>query len=385
LHSGETYQVDALIHNPHIEELRAAGSEYPQWITEQYLQLPTDFSPRIQALAVEITAEQETSYDKTVAITRYLREHIEYSDTLPVAPQRADLLEWVLFEYKKGYCVYYATAEVMMLRSIGIPARIAVGFTQGEEVNVGEIEEVSLTYRVLKKNAHAWPEVYFPEIGWVEFEPTGNQTELQRPFLPDQNTNNFPLPGGNLPQDELDGERATPQPTVDDSTAPTTILDSRFLPTLYLILFLTTFASLTIFLNRRYNLATRAPSLLRKAAERSGIEIPRWLMRWESWNSTSPMERAFESVNFALRQVKHPAPLHATPIERAESLANVMPHLQPVIKILLDEHNTSLYTSRTADEKKAFQAAFQIRTQTILARIRHFLTGNYEAQIAQIK
>ena len=115
---GETYQVDALIKNPHVEELREAGTEYPQWVINAYLQMPENFSPRIQQLAREITANEDTPYDKTIAITRYLRDNIEYAATLAEPPRRADPLEWVIFESKQAYCVYYATSEIMMLRSL---------------------------------------------------------------------------------------------------------------------------------------------------------------------------------------------------------------------------------------------------------------------------
>ena len=134
---GETYQVDAVVKNPNIEELRATGTQYPQWVTAKYLQLPDKFSPRIKALAEQLTATAETPYDKTIAITRYLRENIEYTPTIPDAPRNADPLEWIIFEYKKGYCVYYATSEILMLRSIGIPARMAVGFSQGTGTSQG--------------------------------------------------------------------------------------------------------------------------------------------------------------------------------------------------------------------------------------------------------
>ncbi|MGZ9235678.1 MAG: transglutaminase domain-containing protein, partial [Anaerolineales bacterium] len=179
---GETYQVQAVLSNPNIQQLRAAGTEYPEWVTNKYLQMPGSFSPRIRELAAEITANAETPYDKAVAITNYLRENIEYTESLPATPTNKDTLEWVLFEYKKAYCVYYATSEILMLRSLGIPARMAVGFSQGagftEKEDIIQDNRVASRFLVREKNAHAWPEVYFAGIGWVEFEPTGNQAPL---------------------------------------------------------------------------------------------------------------------------------------------------------------------------------------------------------------
>jgi len=76
---------------------------------------------------------------------------------------------------KQGFCNYYATAEVILLRSVGIPARLAVGYAQGDNV------DDPLLYTVRQRDAHAWPEVYFPGVGWVEFEPTASQPTLVRP------------------------------------------------------------------------------------------------------------------------------------------------------------------------------------------------------------
>ena len=111
--------------------------------------------------------------------------------------------------------------------------------------------------------------------------------------------------------------------------------------------------------------------------ERSGIETPVWVTRWESWVSLSPIERAFESINFGLRQLDESPPVHATPVERADKLSHILTPMADQIKVLLDEHQTSLYTSRTADINEARRVAFNIRVQTILARIRRFLTGSY--------
>lgn len=377
---GETYQVDSILSNPNITQLRDAGTDYPAWVTDKYLQLPEDFSPRIKELAAQITAGTQTPYDKAGAITRYLRDNIKYEATIPAPPRNTDTLEWVLFDYKQGYCVYYATSEVLMLRSLGIPARMAVGFAQGEGVAVRDnlSPEEGLTpgiYTVLKKNAHAWPEVYFPGIGWVEFEPTGNQDPLTRPVAPqDPNASNFnpsnnPLleEGPNIPspdQSELGPDVAT----------QTDILTS---PLLYLIPLLIALTVLTVYFARRYSLPTRIPVFLRASIERSGAPAPNWVVNWERWVSLSPIEKAFESINFGLRSLKEPAPVHATPVERADKLATILPHMKNPIKVLLDEHQTSLYTSRVADAAQAQRAAFQIRTQVIASKIRHFWTGSY--------
>ncbi|HET6846493.1 MAG TPA: transglutaminase domain-containing protein, partial [Anaerolineales bacterium] len=167
------YEVRSLLRNPTVVELQEAGNTYPEWVSSEYLGVPERFRERLMGLATEITAGQQTPYDKTAAITQYLRRDISYSARIAAMPEGQDPVMWVLFESKQGYCNYYASAEVLLLRSIGIPARLAVGFARGEFVDGA--------YVVHRRDAHAWPEVFFPDIGWVEFEPTANQAPLARP------------------------------------------------------------------------------------------------------------------------------------------------------------------------------------------------------------
>lgn len=170
---GGRYQVRAEIDDPTVAELKMAGTSYPSWVQDRYLEVPQNIQAVIQTLADKVASGQSTPYDKTQAITNYLRNTIQYSATVPSPPPNEDPAVWVLFDYKKGFCNYYASAEILMLRSIGIPARLAVGFAEGETNNtlLGDHAD-GASYTVLSRDAHAWPEVYFPGIGWVEFEPT---------------------------------------------------------------------------------------------------------------------------------------------------------------------------------------------------------------------
>lgn len=375
---GEAYVADSLVRNPDRQQLREAGTDYPEWVTRKYMQLPENFSPRIVDLAKEITAGvADNPYDKAVAITNYLRQNLEYSATIQEPPRNKDTLEWVLFEYKQAYCVYYATSEILILRSLGIPARMAVGFTQGSPLTVegGQRDQViPNTYLVLRNNAHAWPEVYFPGIGWVEFEPTGNQPSLNRPLpLQDSANPNFnPL---NDPRLEDSANFASREQLLEEGLDPTLQTDTASNLLLYLLPLLAVFGAVAIFLSRRYALPTRAPVLLRTMIERGGIEVPAWVIRWEQWVKLSPIERAFESVNFALRHLDQAVPVHTTPLERVEKLTSILPDKANELKVLLDEHQTSLYTSRNADVTQARRAAFDIRKQVIIERLRYLIFG----------
>lgn len=169
--SGNSYRIQVLIKPA--EEAALIGNiiEIPAWINKRYLQVPESIFPKVQDLAQRITLGKTTNYEKTVAVTNYLRSNFEYQEELDVPENTRDRIEWFLFEGKKGYCNYYASAEVILLRSLGIPARLAVGFSEGE------VSEDGLIHTVKEKHRHAWPEVFFPEIGWVIFEPTPSQPE----------------------------------------------------------------------------------------------------------------------------------------------------------------------------------------------------------------
>ena len=175
LYEGETYRVRSSIAAPSEYQLRNASQEYPEWVADRYLQVPENITGRTLELAEQITDEFDTAYDRALAITGWLRTNIEYSRETEGPPPEVEPIDWFLFEYQIGFCNYYASAEVIMLRSLGIPARLAAGYASGTYNPTDGI------YEVYGEDAHAWPEVYFPGIGWVEFEPTVSQPVLERP------------------------------------------------------------------------------------------------------------------------------------------------------------------------------------------------------------
>ncbi len=160
---NDTYNVESAVVDPSDEELREAGTEYPDGVEERYLQTPESLSTEFEEYTADVTADAETPHETAEAIEAYLRTSKSYS--LEVDRPSGNVAEEFLFEMDEGYCVYFATTMVQMLRAEEIPARYAVGYTGGQEVEDGE-------YVVRGLDAHAWVEVYFPDHGWVEFEPT---------------------------------------------------------------------------------------------------------------------------------------------------------------------------------------------------------------------
>lgn len=370
---GDRYEVRARIVNPTVEDLRAAGSDYPAWITDRYLQVPESILPDVKALAGEIAGDMETPYDMAQAITTYLRREIRYSTELPPLPKDRDPVLWVLFDSKQGFCMYYASAEVMLLRSLGIPARMAVGFAQGQ---AGE----NSTYIVRKVDAHAWPEVYFPGIGWVEFEPTGNQEPLQRPLTSRRSdaSNDPPAIPPGLQLDE-DGRDALREGRVDES-GTLTPLPFQETPLGRAVLIASSLLAATglLLLNRRYQIIQRLPDYLSASYRRSGNAPPAWLTRWARWNTSSSIERSFHAINFSLRWLGKPQPRHATPIARAQALRRLLPTAAGPIDLLLAEHQSTLFSPRPGNNARARKAAFDILLKTFgfsIRKILDFITG----------
>jgi transglutaminase-like putative cysteine protease len=369
LEAGDIYRVTALLANPTIPELQRAGQEYPEWVAEKYLQLPEDFSPRIRELALEIAAPYDTPYDQALAVTNYLRDEIAYVTIVSPPQEGVDPLEYFLFESKQGFCNYYATAGVLMLRSLGIPARMVVGYAQGDP------NLQNTLYTVRERDAHAWPEVYFPGYGWIEFEPTGNQEPLERPQErsdPEEISPNIPdnLPGPQLP---FEGESESPLPAEELTTVMVLSPTQRFqLGALAGLLLL---AGVLLLLRRKYTWNIQAAVVLKAAFERSGWETPAWLNAWNAWTSLTSIERYFQSVNISLRWMGEPQPVHVTAAERAALLKKSLPAASPSIETLLHELESELFSPQEGDPLPARRAAWIILYQTLRARLRIFILG----------
>jgi len=168
-----SYRVQSLIPVVSEADLRNARGEIPNWIMERYLFLPESIPSRVFKLAEELTQDDSTSYDKAQTLEAYLRG-FEYTLDVDLPPLKSDMVDYFLFDLKKGYCDYYATTMAVMVRHLGIPARLAIGYSRGS------YDEVNNRYIVTEADAHSWVEIYFSGIGWVPFEPTAGRLEIDR-------------------------------------------------------------------------------------------------------------------------------------------------------------------------------------------------------------
>ena len=205
-----------------VEAIRNAGSNIPDEIASRYLDLPENFSPRTVALAESVIADAgaETQYDKALALQNFFRDPTLFSYSLDVQPgHNTSEIENFLFEVHAGYCEQFAGSYAAMARAIGLPSRVAVGFTPGD------FDEATSTYVVTGKHAHAWPEVWLDGVGWLRFEPTpgrgGPGDEAYTGQAEAQVGNENPTPA----EDEIDdGFGAAP-------VTPTTVAPNRAGPT----------------------------------------------------------------------------------------------------------------------------------------------------------
>ncbi len=175
LRQGERYRVISDYSIADATSLRQASEEYPDWIRVKYLQVSESITPETIALAEQLSSRADNPFDKAISIRNYLRANIAYNDQIEAPPEGIEPIHYVLFQRQEAYCNYFRSGLYIRQRDRGVPARFVGGYTQGEW------DDETGSYRVRAKNAHAWVEVYFPEFGWVQFEPTASIPLGNRP------------------------------------------------------------------------------------------------------------------------------------------------------------------------------------------------------------
>ncbi|MBH0129479.1 DUF3488 and transglutaminase-like domain-containing protein [Salinibacterium sp. NK8237] len=168
----QNYEVAFVSPAPSIEQLEAAPTTLPDGF-ERYLELPETLPSVVAETADDVAGGEATRFDQALALQSFFADgDFTYSEEAPVAEDYDGSGAGVLGEFltaKSGYCVHFASAMAAMARSLEIPARVVVGFTPGERI-ADDAEE--RRFLVSTDNLHAWPELYFPTIGWIRFEPT---------------------------------------------------------------------------------------------------------------------------------------------------------------------------------------------------------------------
>ncbi|MEA3344825.1 MAG: transglutaminaseTgpA domain-containing protein [Chloroflexota bacterium] len=199
LRSEESYTVISSLSIASQEDLRSAGTDYPSWVRERYLQLPDNLPTRVISLAHSITEQATNPYDKVTALEQYLRD-IPYNEQVAPPPEGRDGVDYFLFDSREGYCTHYASALAVMARTLSIPSRLAAGYSSGEYDSEKEVFTISWA------DGHAWTEVFFPQCGWVEFEPTPAEPLIVRPRSVVGGGKEEPKPG----EEKVGGQRRGP-------------------------------------------------------------------------------------------------------------------------------------------------------------------------------
>jgi hypothetical protein len=303
-------------------------------------------------LAQQIAGDADTPFDKARLVTAFLRDQMKYSETVPRIPPGRDPVDWFLFDQREGFCNYYATSEVMLLRSLGVPARLAVGYAEGI------YDPEAKVFNVRRKDAHAWPEVYFPGIGWIEFEPTVSQPGITRPSNEQPLVDNLPISSTEPFSDE---EFDDVMGGIPGDPALLQALQRERLMRNLLTVFVVLLALYGLFrLQKSGFTPARVPIWIDRLLERRGVRSPDWLKFLVRQANLSPMERLFMRLGWYIRLMGGTLDAARTPTEQVEQLVALIPAAKHPAGTLLLEYHRNLYSRYPANLLRASDAAREI-------------------------
>jgi len=368
---GDSYRLRSRVAAPLAGDLRRAGTTYPSTLDPVYWQVPDDLPDAVRRLAAAITRGAASPYDKAVAITEWLRANIEYDRRSPSPPPSEDPIAWFLFESRVGFCDYYASAEVLMLRSIGVPSRLAAGFAQGTY----DAEDGS--YYVSAADSHSWPEVYFPGYGWVEFEPTLSQPPLQRLGGPSAESENQEAAAGAGQDQSGLAEGGAGGPDLADRLAGVEEIEVPEPPPHAPRVVGYTFglAAVVVLVLLLTPAGPAAARVVVGASDRLGLRPPEPLREWAT-RPSSEASRVFR------RLAPWPARLgvrmdqDATPAERGRAVAELVPEHAEAVDDIVDAYTAERYGSIPPASGRAARAWRRLRLHLLRAWLARLLRGS---------
>jgi transglutaminase-like putative cysteine protease/xanthosine utilization system XapX-like protein len=323
-----TYTVTSLVSTADKQTLRKVAPTYPDYIKAKYLQLPSTLSPRVKALAHSLLDNIPNAYDKAETLESFLRSPpYSYSPQVKPTPPGKDPIEYFLFDLKQDFCEYFASAMVVMLREAGVPARLVEGFT------TGTYDSPSNAYVVREQDAHAWVEAYFPQYGWIEFEPTPSQPPFARVDNSSatgagsgegagaRDSGSDPSGPGSRPnrgEDQLNGDDSSGGFSGDSVVAAVRAIDPR--PVLAFLGFLLLLLVLAVV---RFN----------------------WRFR-----KYGPIESAWGKTRLLASYVGHPPHPSQTTYEFASSLGAAIPETRDPVQSLAQARVVERYSAEGADD-----------------------------------
>ncbi|MEZ0164071.1 transglutaminaseTgpA domain-containing protein [Kineococcus sp. LSe6-4] len=301
---GRQYRVEHLDVQPTEQQLREAP-QAPGDLRDRYTELPP--MPAVVAdTALQVTAGASDDYERAALLQRYFRSSggFTYSTTAP-NDGGTDAVATFLSE-KSGFCVQFASAMAVMARSLGIPARVAIGFLPGRERQAGRAGDLS-QWRISAQDAHAWPELFFEGVGWVRFEPTpatrtgqspGYSVPQVAPAPPVQGQTGATPPPAATAAPSASASASTPSATDPAAAAAPTGWDRVLaLPwgwvlgaLLLVVALLTPWASTLLLTRRRWSRVTHEPSSAEAAWAELDDRVRDLGISWPS--SATPRQRA---------------------------------------------------------------------------------------------
>ncbi|GGS96722.1 transglutaminase TgpA family protein [Streptomyces chromofuscus] len=192
---GATYEVTSLDVQPTADQL-ASAPQPPSALLREFTQVPDSLPGVVARTARDITADAKNPYEQAVELQEYfaLTGGFQYDTEVEVGSGSQAIARFL--RDKRGFCVHFSFAMASMARTLGIPARVAVGFAPGTAQGDGSVA-------VGLRDAHAWPELYFEGVGWTRFEPTPTRGSTPPYTQPEVPGNNIPdLPETSRPADE---------------------------------------------------------------------------------------------------------------------------------------------------------------------------------------
>jgi transglutaminase-like putative cysteine protease len=211
-----TYDVESRL--PDLAELLAGGGEPLRTeLDDEYLVDP-GLAPEVTQLVASVTEGTTDTYTRMLALQNWFRSEFTYDDGVDYS-DRDDALGAFLTD-RRGFCQQFASAFALFARSLGVPSRVAVGFTPGDPVADDRDGGDGAVFVVRGRHAHAWPEVYFEGVGWVPFEPTPQRGNPQA-----QDYTGVSPQQASPPPQQAATTTSTTSPTTTASTAPTSVPD----------------------------------------------------------------------------------------------------------------------------------------------------------------
>ena len=357
LQRGEQYRATSLMSNATASQLRTASNQYPQWVTDLYLYVSPSITPRTYELARSIVQEvgATTVYDQAKAIETHLRQRIVYNERIPQPPRGQDPVDWVLFDLKQGYCNYYASSMIMLLRTLGIPSRMAAGFAQGTW------DPDLQQFVVQERDAHTWVEVYFPGYGWIEFEPTAAQAPLNR--VDDTPIAQIPTATPQATPTPTHTPTVTPSSTTDPAIVPPSQSEGRELPTM------TPTASPTVTSTATPVIVpTQPPPLEPPPPQNQGflsflmpllgmvlavlmtllivgllLLLVWWWWEWRGLRGMNPVARAYARLERYIALIGIRLSHDQTPAERRQRIVSDLPIVEPPVTAITEMYTAQRY------------------------------------------